>query len=64
MKLFGSLILASVLCLGMFTIGCQTSHTESDTPNLLGGNTHKETTVTKNPVTGDTSVSHTEQKTP
>ena len=64
MKLLCSLAMASMLCLSLFTTGCQTSHTETDSPRLLGGNTHEEMTVTKNPITGDTSVSHTEQKTP
>ena len=63
MKLLCLLAMASMLCLGMFTTGCQTSHSETDTPRLFGGNTHEETTVTKNPITGDTSVTHTEQKT-
>jgi ABC-type oligopeptide transport system substrate-binding subunit len=57
-----SVLMAAVgLCLPL--AGCETSHTESDTPRLLGGNTHKETTVTENPITGGTSVSHTEQTT-
>ncbi len=64
MKILTSLVLASTLCVGFCSIGCETSHTESDKPNLMGGNTHEETTVTKNPITGDTSVSHSEQKTP
>ncbi len=58
-----SVILASV-CLGSYLVGCETSHTESDKTTLTGGNKHEETTVTKNPVTGDTSVNHSETKTP
>ena len=57
------LIVGSMLCIGFCTVGCEVSHSESDKPGLFGGNKHEETTVTKNPVTGDTSVSHTEQKT-
>ncbi len=64
MKRFAFAVLtASMLVSGFTSIGCQTSHTESDTPGLLGGNKHEETTTTKNPVTGDVSTSHTEQKT-
>ena len=64
MKALSSLILASLLCISLYSAGCETSHTESDKPGWFGGNTHKETTVTKNPITGDTSVSHSEQTTP
>jgi len=63
MKVFRPLVLASVLFVGMCVTGCETSHTESDKPGWFGGNTHKETTVRENPVTGDTSVKHTETKT-
>jgi hypothetical protein len=63
MKVLNSLVLASILTLGFCSIGCETSHSESDKPGWFGGNTHEETTVTKNPVTGDTSVQHSEQKT-
>jgi hypothetical protein len=64
MKTLSAFILAAALCGGIYTTGCQTSHTETDKPGLLGGETHQETTTTKNPVTGDVSTSHTEQKTP
>ena len=64
MKALNVLIAASMLCIGVYSIGCEVSHTESDKPGLFGGNKHEETTVTKNPVTGDTSVNHSEQKTP
>ena len=63
MKVPTFLLLASILCIGLFTMGCETSHSESDTPGWFGGNTHKETTVRENPVTGGTSVSHSEQTT-
>ncbi len=62
MKTLYSLSLMAVLCTG-FAAGCETSHTESDKSTMMGGHKHEETTVTKNPITGDTSVQHTEQKT-
>ena len=64
MKTLSAFVLAACLCGGIYTTGCETSHTESDKPGLFGGNKHEETTTTKNPVTGDVSTSHTEQKTP
>lgn len=64
MKWLSSFALAAVLCSGMYVAGCQTSHTESDKEGMFGGHKHEETTTTKNPVTGDVSTSHTEQKTP
>ena len=63
MKTIHTLLLAASLCSGMYVMGCETSHSETDKPGLLGGHTHEETTTTKNPITGDTSTSHTEQKT-
>ena len=63
MKLLSCIVLAAALSGGILTIGCETSHSETDKPNLLGGHTHEETTTTKNPVTGDVNTSHTEQKT-
>ena len=56
-------VIAASLLSGIGILGCTTSHTEKDKDNLLGGHTHEETTTTKNPVTGDVSTSHTEQKT-
>lgn len=64
MKVLNAVVLAVCLGAGLCTIGCQTSHTETDKTGILGGHTHEETTTTKNPVTGDTSTTHTEQKTP
>ncbi|HWE03778.1 MAG TPA: hypothetical protein VG326_15345 [Tepidisphaeraceae bacterium] len=64
MKVLSTAVLAATLFTGLVVTGCETSHTESDKPGLLGGNTHTETTTTKNPVTGDVSTSHSEQKTP
>jgi len=58
------LALAAMLCIGFTSIACETSHTESDTPRLFGGNTHEETTTTHNPVSGTDDVTHTETKTP
>jgi hypothetical protein len=63
MKAFTTVLMAASLCLSIYITGCETSHSESDKPGFFGGNTHEETTTTKNPVTGDTSTSHTEQKT-
>jgi hypothetical protein len=56
--------LTSCLCFGLVSIGCETSHTEKDSPGLFGGNTHEETTTTHNPVTGTDDTTHTETKTP
>jgi hypothetical protein len=63
MKVITPILLAASLCLSIYITGCETSHSESDKPGFFGGHTHEETTTTKNPVTGDTSTSHTEQKT-
>jgi hypothetical protein len=63
MKVVQTLLLAASLSSGAFLIGCETSHTETDKQGILGGNTHEETTTTKNPVTGDTTTTHSEQKT-
>ena len=59
-----ALALAAVACFGFTSIACETSHSESDTPGLFGGNTHEETTTTHNPVTGTNDTSSTETKTP
>jgi hypothetical protein len=64
MKLLCPMILAAALFSGLYSTGCQTAHSESDKTGIMGGHTHEETTVTKNPITGDTSVEHTQQKTP
>jgi hypothetical protein len=45
-----------------FTAGCEVHHTESDHPNLLGGETHTSETIIKNP-DGSTSTIQSEQKT-
>lgn len=63
MKVITPVLLTASLCLGIYMTGCETSHTESDKPGFFGGQTHEETTTTKNPITGDTSTTHTEQKT-
>jgi hypothetical protein len=63
MKFVKTLVLAATLCAGVYVTGCEVSHTESDKPGLFGGNKHEESTTVKNPVTGDTSTTHTEQKT-
>ena len=63
MKPFKVMLLAMCL-IGLGLVGCETSHQESDSTGWFGGHTHKETTVRKNPVTGDTSVEHKESTTP
>lgn len=63
MKTLTSLMAASILGLVLSSMGCEVSHSESDKPGWFGGNKHEETTVTKNPVTGDEHVSHSESKT-
>jgi len=64
MKRFAFAVLVSSLFVGGFTTtGCQTSHTESDSQGVFGGTTHKETTTTKNPITGDVSTEQKTQKT-
>jgi hypothetical protein len=65
MKALSTLAFAALLFGGVaFTsIGCETSHSETNKPGLLGGNTHEETTTTKNPITGDVDTTHNVQKT-
>lgn len=63
MKALSAMIVAMSLSSGFLLMGCEVSHTETDKPRLLGGNTHEETTTTRNPVTGETSTSHSEEKT-
>ncbi|MDB5304019.1 MAG: hypothetical protein JWM97_1568 [Phycisphaerales bacterium] len=64
MKAFSAMVLAASLFTGIYMTGCETSHSETDRPTITGGNKHEETTTTRNPVTGDTSVQHREQRTP
>ena len=64
MKTVSAILLCLTLISGIYTTGCDVHHTETDKPNLLGGHTHEEQTTVTNPVTGDTSTSKTEQKTP
>ncbi len=63
-KICSTIVLAALSLGGLCMTGCETSHSESDKPNITGGNTHKETTTTRNPITGDVSTSHSEQRTP
>ena len=63
MKTFKTFLSLSVLGLVMGVMGCETSHTESTKQGWFGDTKHQETTVTKNPVTGDTHVSHSESHT-
>jgi hypothetical protein len=62
MKAFTSTVLAAVFGLMLISMGCEVSHSESTKEGLFGGTKHQETTVTKNPVTGDTNVSHSESR--
>ncbi|MGD0461573.1 MAG: hypothetical protein ABSB74_03700 [Tepidisphaeraceae bacterium] len=64
MKAIYVLTLAATLaaCFSMF--GCETSHTESDTPGLFGGQVHEETTTTHNPITNTDDKTETETKKP
>ena len=64
MKTILALALAATLTTCCFyAIGCETSHTETDKPGLLGGTTHEETTTTHNPITNTDDKTHIEQTT-
>ncbi|CAN5366256.1 hypothetical protein BH10PLA1_BH10PLA1_22990 [soil metagenome] len=63
MKVLYSLSILSMLAVGFCSTGCETSHSETDKETMMGGHKHEETTTTKNPITGDVSTSHSEQKT-
>ena len=62
MKALVIAVLGVSSCIGMFTGGCVTSHTESDKPTLLGGRKHEETTTTRNPITGETKTTYSKEK--
>jgi hypothetical protein len=64
MKVLRILALAAPLFgMGFIGVGCETSHTETDKPGLLGGETHEETTTTHNPITNTDDKTTTETKT-
>ena len=63
MKTLHSIFVAALLSVGFISMGCEVSHSESTKEGWFGETKHQETTVTKNPVTGDTNVSHTETRT-
>ena len=63
MKPFTAVLMTASFCFSIYITGCETSHTQTDGPGFFGGQKHEETTTTKNPVTGATSTSHTEQTT-
>jgi hypothetical protein len=64
MKATGILALAAALSFGFCLVGCETSHKESDTPNMFGGgSTHEETTTTHNPITDTNDTTSTEKQT-
>ena len=54
------LLFAAFAALLLAACAKEISHTESDKPGLFGGETHKETTVYRNP-DGSISTEHTEQ---
>ena len=56
--------LAALLATGFYAVGCETSHTVTDKPALLGGTTHEETTTTHNPITNTDDKTVVETKTP
>jgi hypothetical protein len=60
MKTLRILALTATLGIGFYTVGCETSHTETDKQNLLGGQTHEETTTTHNPITNTDDTTKTE----
>ena len=64
MKLLKVYYVVACLCAGALMTGCEVSHSESDKPGIFGGHKHEETTTTKNPITGETSTTHKEEKTP
>jgi len=57
-------MLASAMLAGGLAVGCsqEVSHSEKDKPNLLGGQTHEESTTYKNP-DGSYTTEHSQQKT-
>jgi hypothetical protein len=63
MKALHVLALAATLTIGFSTIGCETSHTETDKPGWFGGETHEEKTTTHNPITNTDDTTKTETKT-
>ena len=63
MKAIKVLALAATRATCSYLIGCETSHTETDTPGLFGGQTHEETTTTHNPITNTDDKTQTETKT-
>ena len=64
MKAIHVLALAASMGICFYAVGCETSHTESDTPGLFGGQTHEETTTTHNPITNTDDKTSTVTKTP
>jgi hypothetical protein len=64
MKVLRVIAVMAMVWVGFGSLGCETSHTETDKPGLLGGNVHTETTTTHNPITGTNDTTSTETKTP
>jgi hypothetical protein len=63
MKALHFLALAATLTIGFTSVGCETSHTESDRPGMFGGTVHQETQTTHNPITNTNDKTETETKT-
>jgi hypothetical protein len=64
MKILCALAMAAALTFCFGSMGCETSHTETDKPALLGGTVHEETTTTHNPITNTDDKTSVETKTP
>lgn len=58
LRLSVALVLSMFLSLPIVMTGCETAHSETTHDNLFGGTTHKETTTTENPITGQTNTEH------
>ena len=64
MKELKVLAMAVALATCFYAVGCETSHTTTDKPALLGGTVHEDTTTSHNPVTNTDDKTSTETKTP
>jgi hypothetical protein len=63
-RFFAMSMLAASMVTGVLAIGCsqEVAHKETDSPNLMGGHTHEETTTYKNP-DGSYSTENSKQRT-
>ena len=62
MKAIHILALGATLAICFNSLGCETSHTTTDRPGLLGGTVHEETSTTHNPITNTDDKTQTETK--